>query len=468
MVSIWKPSLSPGRAPLYLALADALACDVESGALRPGERLPTHRALARELGLNIGTVSRAYSEAEARGLISGEVGRGSFVRHATARPSFGRSEAAAAAHVHDLAINVPTGGPSAEDRSKALRALAERADLADCFDTYHPAGLPRHREAGVRWLERSGVDPSVERVLITGGAQHAMAVALAALSNAGDGVLAETLTYPGLKSLASLLRLRTHAVAMDEHGILPDALESVARKTRARFLYLMPNLHNPTGVTLPEERRRAVAEIAERHELVIVEDDSHGFLLPKDSQLSPLAALAPERTLFIESLSKSVSAGLRVAYLLAPRANPDWMARLIGANNAIAWMGAPLMCELAALWIEDGTALRIARAKRSEIVARQLLARRLLDEPKSPSNVTSSTLWLELPEPWRADEFVLRCKQRGVAISPPDAFAVVRSSVPHAVRLCIGTPRTREDLTLALAEIAGVLREGPGTSAAIV
>ncbi len=468
MVSIWKPHLSPGHAPLYLALADALANDIGTGALRPGERLPTHRALARQLGLNIGTVSRAYSEAETRGLINGEVGRGSFVRHATAQPSFDKPDGASTTQIHDLAINVPAGGPTAQERSSALRALADRADLADCFDTYHPAGLPRHREAGVRWLERSGVEPALERVLITGGAQHAMAVALAALSNAGDGVMAESLTYPGLKSLASLLRLRTHAVAMDEHGILPDSLESVAKKTRARLLYLMPNLHNPTGVILPQDRRRAVAEIAERHDLMIVEDDSHGFLLPKDSALAPLCALAPERTIFIESLSKSVSAGLRVAYLLAPRANPDLMPRLIGANNAIAWMGAPLMCELAALWIADGTAARIARAKRTEIAARQVLARHTLGDPQTPSAPTSSTLWLELPDPWRADEFVLSCRKRGVAVSPPDAFAVLRSNVPHAVRICVGTPATREDFSVALDWIAEVLRAGPDASSALV
>ena len=202
--------------------------------------------------------------------------------------------------------------------------------------------------------------------------------------------------------------------------------------------------------------------------MLIVEDDSHGFLLPKDAALPPLAALAPERTLFIESLSKSVSAGLRVAYLLAPRANPDLMPRLIGANNAIAWMGAPLMCELAALWIQDGTALRIARAKRTEITARQLLSRRVLEQPKTPSAATSSTLWLELPDPWRADEFVVNCRQRGVAVSPPDAFAVLRANVPHAVRLCIGTPATREELSAALDVLASVLHAGPGAKAALI
>ncbi len=461
MVSIWKPTLKPGASPIYLALADALANDIGSGVLQPGEQLPTHRALARALGLNIGTVTHAYAEARSRGLIDGEVGRGSFVRHATARPEFSARESTAPQPVHDLAINVPAGGPDAAECSAALRSLADRPDIAGCFDDYNPAGFDRHRRAGVKWLEASGAQPELERVLITGGAQHAMAVAFAALASAGDGVLAESLTYPGLKALAGLLKLRTHPVAMDEHGILPDALEAAARKSHAKLLYLMPNLHNPTGVILPEVRRLAIAEIARRHDLTIVEDDSHGFLLPRDSGLQPIAALAPERTLFIESLSKSVCAGLRVAYLLAPRSKADLMPRLVAATNAIAWMGAPLMGELAALWIEDGTAERIARAKGTEIAARQTLARRVLRNPTTPSAATSSTLWLELPDPWRADDFIARCLRRGVALSAPDAFAVLRANVPHAVRLCIATPRTREELFLSLEIVADVLRSGP-------
>src|SRR5690349_16879559 len=151
MVTSWKPALTPGAAPLYLALADALANDIGTGELRPGERLPTHRELARTLGVNIGTVTRAYAEAESRGLISGEVGRGSFVRHATARPDFPGLEASARRAAIDLALNVPAGGPTAEEQAEALRELAGRSDLSDCFDAYVQGGLPRHREAGARW-----------------------------------------------------------------------------------------------------------------------------------------------------------------------------------------------------------------------------------------------------------------------------------------------------------------------------
>ena len=460
MVSTWSPKLSPGAFPLYRALADQLANDIGSGLLKSGERLPTHRALARALRVNIGTVTHAYAEARSRGLIDGEVGRGSFVRHPSARPDFAGREPAGLGVRHELVNNVPVGGPSLAECSQALRTLAARADLLDCFERHSPAGIDRHRMAGVSWIEASRVRAKPEQVLITGGAQHAMAVALVALVNAGDGVLAETLTYPGLRALAGLLRLRLDPVAMDSQGILPDALEAACRHSHATLLYMMPNLHNPTGAILSEQRRREVVRVARKHDLWILEDDSHGFLAADDGP-PPIAALAPERTLFIASLSKSVCAGLRVAYLLAPDGSNKLAPRLLAAGNAIAWLGTPLMSELAAQWIEDGSAARIARGKRVEMLARQQLARGVLGNPATPSAPSSSTLWLELPEPWRADEFVARCRERGVAISSPEMFAVQRSSVPHAVRLCIGSPPTREALREALEIIADVRRSGP-------
>jgi DNA-binding transcriptional MocR family regulator len=279
--------------------------------------------------------------------------------------------------------------------------------------------------------------------------------------------LAETLTYPGLRALAGLLRLRLDPVSMDEQGILPDALEAVCRHSRAKILYLMPNVHNPTGVILDEPRRREVVRIARKYELWIVEDDSHGFLAPDDGP-PPIAALAPERTLFIASLSKSVCAGLRVAYLLAPQGTEQLAPRLLAAGNAIAWMGTPLMSELAALWIEDGSASRTARGKRAEMIERQALARAALSNPATPSAPSSSTLWLELPEPWRADDFVARCREQGVSISAPEMFAVQRSSIPHAVRLCIGTPPTREALRSALELVAGVWHGERGVSRGVL
>jgi DNA-binding transcriptional MocR family regulator len=467
MVSTWKPQLPPGSFPIYRALADALANDISSGRLKAGERLPTHRALARALDLNIGTVTHAYAEARARGLIDGEVGRGSFVRHPSARPDFAGREATDPTLRFELVNNIPVGGPDLAQCSRALSQLAARADLMECFERHSPAGIERHRSAGVRWIEASGVPARAEQVLVTGGAQHAMAVALVALTNAGDGVLAETLTYPGLRALAGLLRLRLDPVSMDEQGILPDALEAVCRHSRAKILYLMPNVHNPTGVILDEPRRREVVRIARKYELWIVEDDSHGFLAPDDGP-PPIAALAPERTLFIASLSKSVCAGLRVAYLLAPQGTEQLAPRLLAAGNAIAWMGTPLMSELAALWIEDGSASRTARGKRAEMIERQALARAALSNPATPSAPSSSTLWLELPEPWRADDFVARCREQGVSISAPEMFAVQRSSIPHAVRLCICTPPTREALRSALELVAGVWHGERGVSRGVL
>src|SRR5688572_24872410 len=251
-MTTWTPDLTQADEPLYLVIAAALARDVESGKLAPGTRLPTHRELARALRVNVGTITRAYAEAARRGLVDGEVGRGSYVRHPAARGLGSAPPKTVPEGVVDLAFNLPAGGPSASERSTALVALARRADLDECFTGYHLQGLASHRAAGAQWIARTGIAADPERLLVTGGAQHALAVALATCAKPGDVILAEMLTYTGLKPLARLLGLRLHPVAIDDHGLVPEAFESACRGNSVKALFAQPTAQNPTAVTLDD------------------------------------------------------------------------------------------------------------------------------------------------------------------------------------------------------------------------
>ena len=455
----WKPVLSPSDEPMYVTIAGALARDIESGRIAAGARLPTHRELARSLSVNVGTITRAYAEAARRGLVDGEVGRGSFVRHPAARGFVSVPPVAIPDGVVDLAFNLPAGGPTHAERSAALRSLAARTDLDACFTGYHLAGLANHREAGARWLATAGVTTTAERVLVTGGAQHALAVALATAAQPGDAVLAEALTYTGLKSLARLLGLRLQPVAIDEHGLLPDAFDSACRANGVKALYVQSTSQNPTAVTLDAERRGALVAVARKYGVAIVEDDTYGFV--GEGKLAPLAALAPERTYYLTSLAKSVSSGLRVGYLVPPTEPLGVLERAVASVMAIGWTAAPLTAELASLWIADGTAQRVAAEKRAEARERQKIARRVLAPLESSSEDTSCHLWLQLPDPWRANEFVARARRAGVAVTAAEAFVVGRGAAPHAVRLCVSTPATRGELEHALRALANVLRSAP-------
>ena len=461
-MTMWRPDIDGLTGPRYKAIADCLAADLQAGRLAPGDRLPTHRELAEQLELTVGTVTRAYAEAERRGLVRGEVGRGTYVAEQDARYDPLLEPARDPAGMIDLGLNLPLYAED-PDLAGALRDLGRRRDLASllCYQPF--AGHDRYRQAGADWIARHGLEVAPEQVVITAGAQHAIVVALGALGRAGDVVLSEELTYPGLKTAATLLGLEVAPVAMDADGLMPDELDRVAGETGARLLYCMPTLHNPTTRTMSAARRREIAAVARRRGLTLVEDDVHGLL--DTAHASPLASLIPERTVYIASTSKVVAGGLRVAYVAAPG---DLVERLAFAVAASLWALPAISLELAALWIEDGTAAAVTGRKREEAAARQELARRVLPEAQFQEAARSYFLWLELPEPWRSDDFVRAARKRGVIVSPAEAFAAGQAAPPAAVRVSLSSPRTREDLETGLRTLAELLARGPAPQAAIV
>jgi DNA-binding transcriptional MocR family regulator len=424
--------------------------------------LPTHRELAERLGVTVGTVSRAYAEAARQGLVTGEVGRGTFV---LGEPP-GGAEAQSAGAPIDLAQNHPPEPAVPLHRAalaRSLAALTGRAGFGRLLDYPATGGNAADRESGAAWVERAGVSASAERVLVCTGSQHGLAVVLATLLQPGDLLLTESLTYAGLKSVAGLLHLRLAGLPVDALGLRPEALEDACRRRSARALYLIPTLHNPTTAVMPLERRREIAAIARRHDVAIVEDDVHGLLL--EERPLPVAALAPERTYFLTSTSKTLAPGLRVAYVLAPG---GMVPRLTDSLRATTWAVAPLTAAVASSWITSGTADAILAARREEARVRQALARQALEGTDLDARPEAYYLWLRLPEPWRRDSFVGVLRARGVEVTPADAFAVGRAPAPHAVRLCIGAARSRETLQRGLEVVADVLRGAGEAGAAVV
>lgn len=454
----WLPDLRGRRGPRYGAIVDALAEDVGSGALRAGDRLPTHRDLAERLGVTVGTVSRAYAEAARRGLVTGEVGRGTYVR------AF--EEGAPDDGPVDLGQNHPPEPAARPQRAALLAALATltaRAEPGRLLDYPSAGGNAEDREAGAAWIARAGVPASPESVLVCTGSQHGLTVALATLLEPGDTLFCESLTYAGLKAVAGLLRLRLRGLALDGDGLRPDALEDACRDGAARALYLIPTLHNPTTAVMPEGRRREIAAVARAHGLAVVEDDVHG-LLPVARPV-PLATLAPERTCYLTSTSKTLAPGLRIAYLLAPA---GIVARLEASLRATTWAVAPLTAAVASLWIRDGTADALLEARRREAVARQAIAAERLRGASLEARPEAYYLWLRLPERWRADAFAAEARARGVLVTPAEAFAVGRDAAPHAVRLCLGAVRSRESLARGLDVLAGLLRSEAAAGTPVV
>jgi DNA-binding transcriptional MocR family regulator len=466
MVTIWEPEISEHSGPRYRAIADAVAEDLANGRLKPGARLPTHRALAERLGVTVGTVSRAYAEAARMGLVTGEIGRGTFVRQPTDRYIPLGGAVAQDAGLVDLSVNHPPI-PEKEARRGALQAtltaLAARGDLGRLMAYPPDGGNMAHREAGAEWIRRSGLDAQPENVLVCSGSQHAVATVLATILEPGDLVLTEALTYPGMKAVANLLHLRLKGLAMDEQGLLPDAFEAACRTAKPRALYCVPTIQNPTASVMTPERRARIAMIARRHGVAVVEDDIHALLT--EDPPPPLSAFAPELSYSITSTSKVLTPGLRIGFLLAP---PGMVERLAAGIRAITWAAAPLMAEIASAWIRDGTADLILDDRRREAAARQTLARKVLAGADYCAHPRGYFIWLKLPDPWRSESFTAQLRTRGALVTPAEAFVVGRGTMPHAVRVCLGAVASRATLERALRVVAETLQGHMDTSFPVV
>ncbi|MGI5438681.1 PLP-dependent aminotransferase family protein [Streptomyces shenzhenensis] len=448
--SLFKELLDQGEqsGPVYRRLADAIASAVTTGALAAGDRLPTHRELAKELGIAVPTVSRGYREAEQLGLISSTVGRGTFVSgtsgipHLRDTPSDGQREAGEPGRL-DMAVNAPARGMHEELLRRTLAAMATTADAGALLGYESDIGSHPHRESACRWLALRGLDVEPGQVAICPGGQGALLVALAATLRSGEVLLTESLTYPGVKSAAQLLGIRLSAVAMDEEGLIPEALEEACTSgTAPRALYCMPTAHNPTAITLSGQRRQAIVDIARRHDLQIIEDDVFGLLVPDAGTTAvPLAALAPERTLFVTSLSKTLAPGLRCGFLAGP---PEMADRLGALIRATVFNPSPLSTAVVMRWLDDGTAERLLDWQRTEMARRREAAEQLLGAHREISSVRAAALhaWVELREPWSASEVVTLADSLGITISPTLYFGAADQATPGPCGCAWATPPT--------------------------
>lgn len=423
---MWLPELIDNDQPRYLALVDAISRAIEQGVLKPGDRLPPQRRLAWTLGLNPSTAMQAYREAARRHLVGGEVGRGTYVLAGSREASlFLLKQPDAGPALLDLSTNLPVIDADDFDLQRSLLALGASSDLAELQGYPSPAAMQRGRLAASQWLRGRELEVPPGQLLLCAGAQQGIFAALLGLCEPGDPILVEALTSPGIKAAARQLRLPLHGVAMDQRGILPEEFDRLARATGARVAVLMPCLQNPTGVSMDAARREAIAVLARRHDLLIIEDDVYGAL----GDEPPLASLLGDRSVLVGSLSKTVAPGLRFGFIVAVE---HWLRRIDPEAQATGWALSPLCLRVASEWIEDGTAARRLDWQRQQIQRRWRMAQKMLG-PRVPAGA-SPHLWL----PARGDEVDLPRMARAASIecAAADVFAV-GPGASDAIRLSL-------------------------------
>lgn len=420
-------------APRYKALVDSLASDIRAGRLAAGARLPTHRGLAAREGIAVVTATRVYAELEAMGLVSREQGRGTFVRELAVPAGHGIDLQVVATDAVDLNFNYPSLPGQADLLRQALREVATSGELETLLRYQPHRGRAQDRATVARHLRRRGITPDPDQVLIVNGAQHGLAVTVMAALDAGDVVAVDALTYPGFKVLAQAFHLDLQPLPSTADGPDLDAFEQLCASRPVRAIYVMPTLHNPLGWVMPSPHRARLIEIARRHGPLIIEDGAYAYLV--EDPPPPLAASAPDITVHVSGLSKSVATGLRVGFVVAP---PSHVPLLERAIRATTWNTPALTTAIACRWLEDGTVDQLEARKRQDARARQAVARQELAGLPLVGHPSSYFTWLRLPEDARADRLTATLARRHISVSTAEPFTTTHHT-PQALRLALGS-----------------------------
>ncbi len=443
-----------GEKPGYSSIVSAIVDGIARRVLVAGERLPPQRELAHQLGVAIATVGRAYTQLEKQGFVESHVGRGTYI--AGGRGHSAELTDANLAESIDLSIyRVPV--PDLDSiLSDTLKAIVAEHHPQQILGSSPAAGQLGHRQSMANWLQRSGVEASAAQIVITNGGQHATMAALSTLTHAGETIATEEFTDPKMKSVASYLDRKLIGIEMDEEGMVPSSLDALCRSQTIAAIYVTTRAQNPTNATLPLARREAIAEIARRYDLPIVESDIYGTTMT--DPVPPIISLAPERTHFITSLGRIAGPGIKVGCLVSPLSDVAKTQSGVGMSTGSATL---LAAEISARWIDGNHLDGMIRWQQAENIRRLSLLATYPLLGTARIDIASPHVWLPLPEQWRAEEFIDAAAADGITIAPTHSFVVGRRPMPHAVRLCIGSPASVETLKVACGRLERLLNSQP-------
>jgi DNA-binding transcriptional MocR family regulator len=451
----WRPDPSQLRRPAYLSLAEQIANAITDGKLSDGAQLPPHRKLADDLHLSVQTVSRAYDELSRRGLISGEIGRGSFVQTRPREPEPPYLPERLG-EVIDLSILKPVCEQIHLERLRqAFGWLAENLPSSSALSFRPNMVFPRHRTVATEWLARCGLEVSPLNVSVTNGATSGMTVALMSVAPPGSTVATEAISHHTLVPLCGYLGLHLEGLAIDEEGMIPEALDEACRTGPIRAIFLQPSVINPMAALMSAERRQALAAVAAKHDIAIIENDILGPMV--ENRAPPMAAFAPERTLYVTSFTKITVPGLRIGYLVAP---DRYVAAVANRHLVSSWMATPAMAEIATRWVSDGTAMELVNWQRRALASRHAIAAEMLAGLTYRAHPQSLHVWLPLSGSHTEDGFVSQARLRGVAIAPGKSFRTADQGSTPAVRISLGST-TEDELRTGLGIVASLAQGNP-------
>lgn len=446
----WKPDFSEAKGPLYKAIAEKLENDIKNSLLTPGTRLPPQRELADFLDINVSTISRAFKLCEQKGLICATVGNGTFVASDAAANPFLIPEESALGII-EMGPLFPETTLTEEIVAQMKKMLAE-PDFGKLFQYARPGGTSWQKETAGKLIKKAGYAVNPRQLLVANGAQNAIAAILAGLFQPGDRIGTDELTYPGLKTAANMLGIRLIPIQQNNNEMTGEGIQFACKHENIKGIYVIPDYHNPTTHTMSDTTRKTIAAIAKKEHLIVIEDAIHSLL--NENPLPPIASYAPEQVLYISSLSKVVSPGLRIAFIAVP---DQYRKKLTEALYNLNISVSPMMAELASRMIISGAMEqvivrhRIQNRLRNSIVDRYLSGYKMLGDPECIIR------WLFLPERFTGETFEAEAYKLGVQVYGAERFVVGNSKPVSAVRLAIAAPESLSKLEEAVKIIKGIL-----------
>ena len=431
----------------YLKLADTIAAEIAGGMLKPGDRLPPQRSFAYERKIAVSTASRVYAELLRRGLVVGEVGRGTFIAGEA------RRGVAAAGEPRGVRIDLEFNYPVLPDQvaliAKSLAGLEKAGALDAALRQGTSVGTSAVRDVAAAHLSQGAWSPAPDQLVFTGNGRQSIAAALSTIVPIGGRCGVEALTYPFVKGIAARLGISLVPLAMDEAGVRPDSVQKAHREACLSAIYIQPVVQNPLGITMTSARRADLLRMIEKLNLPVIEDNVYGFL----ENEPPLSALAPESCILIDGLSKRAAPGLSLGFVVPPRRLRE---NVMASVRSGGWTASGFAFAAAQRMLGDGTVAELTRMKRLDARARQKLAADRLSGFEIQTNEKSYHLWLTLPAHWRSQAFVAAAARRDIALTPSTTFAVTPGHAPNAVRLALAAP-TMDQLDSGLRTLAGML-----------
>lgn len=462
----WLPDLQASDGPLYVRIADQIEQAISTGMLASGSKLPPQRNLAYDIGVTIGTVSRAYTMVRERGLVSGEVGRGTYVLGSAQDNDPAAVDPVSAKLVGTRAANAPPGklrfvttaatdvGQSGVVTDMLTDICREQPNEIASYTRNFPV---QWLEAGRRWLKRDDWQPAIESIVPTLGAHAAVIAAVSVITAPGDRIVFEHVTYSQVSRGTALIGRQTVLVESDAHGVIPEDFERVCVQQHPKLAFLMTSGQNPTLSIMPEERRRAIAAIARRHNVFLIEDNLYGGTV--DAGIPLLAEIAPDRTFLVGGLSKSVAAGVRGGWIACP---PHLAQRVRIAHKMVSGGLPYLLAELGARLVLSGMADAIRTKVSAEVEAREAHAREIFAGLDFNSHPRVPFLWLKLPDPWLSGTFRQAAFAEDILIDDEDEFKAGRSERTfYRVRIGLSSPDSRADVVAGLQRLRRLIAHGP-------